>query len=283
MKKRAWMLALTVLLAVSLAGAVYAMPSLGGPTGIVSLPNTGIAPEPEMQVAVTYQPFEAMGMYSVNDATCWSLQILRGVSDEAELWAAYSRVHDGENSDIWRIGGKYSLEGEWPGDLDVAVGGSVGRWVSAFDVPWLRSMTMYGGEPLVTDVDIKKLYVVASRSLTPVAEGWESGTRGIEITANAGLMYISIDPDAGGQESTARPFVGLEIKQGTSVWGLEYRAKDNDLDDKAVFSALLRRPIGMDTYVEVGVTNVSPLGLGLENQEFFARVGYDYPLEVGYY
>ena len=64
---------------------------------------------------------------------------------------------------------------------------------------------------------------------------------------------------------------------------LEYRTKDNDLDAKAVFSAVLRRPAGRGLHWEFGTTNASPLGLGLEDQEVFLRLGYDYPPEVGYY
>ncbi len=275
MNKRVWILASMAVLLVALATSAQAMPSLAGPTGIVTVPNAAIAPTNDLQVALSYQPFE---MYAAHSAAAWSLQALRGVSDEAELWVAYSRVQDGADSDAWQLGGKYQVPGDWPADVQVAVGGSVGRWIDAFSIPWVLSTGMY-----TTDVDINKLYVVASRSLTKAAPGWTEDSRPTQMIASVGLLYISVDPDRGGHETTARPFVGLEIVQGDSHWGIEYRAKDNDLDDKGVFSAMLRRPAGRDMYMEVGTSNASPIGLGLSDQDFYVRLGYDYPLEVGYY
>ena len=107
MSNRLWTLPLAVAFLVAAAAGAHAIPSLGGPTGIVSLPNADIAPMDELQAAVTYQAFETMGMYGAtdaNDAVVWALQAVRGVSEEAELWAAYSRVHNGADTDIWQFG-----------------------------------------------------------------------------------------------------------------------------------------------------------------------------------
>ncbi len=278
MNNRLWTLALMAALLVGAAGAAYAVPSLGGPTGIVALPNAEIAGTMDLSTAAGYQAFETAGPAGPDDAVSWSLQVLRGVSDEAELWAAYSRTHDGSDTNLWRLGGKYKVEGLLPADVQLAIGGSVGRWVDAFGIPWVHAAGMYS-----SDVDVKTLYAVASRELTPVAAGWERGPRGTRVVANVGLMYISVDPDAGGNEASARPFVGVEITQGDSVIGLEYRMKDNDLDEKAVFSAVLRRPGGQNFYWEIGTTNASPIGLGLPDQDFFARFCFDLPMETGYY
>lgn len=283
MKNRLWTLALMAALLVGAAGAAYAVPSLGGPSGIVALPNTTIAGTMDMATAAGYQAFQVPGPAGADDAVAWSLQVLRGVSDEAELWAAYSRTHDGADTDLWRLGGKYRVEGLLPEDVQLAVGGSIGRWVDGFGLPWVTSTDMYSSSTGVSDVDLKTLYAVASRELTPIAAGWERGPRGTRVVANAGIMYISVDPDAGGNEASARPFVGLEITQGDSVIGLEYRMKDNDLDEKAVFSAVLRRPGGQNVFWEIGATNASPLGLGLADQDFFARVCFGLPMETGYY
>lgn len=283
MKNRLWTLALMAALLVGAAGAAYAVPSLGGPSGIVALPNTEIASTMDMSTAAGYHAFETTGPAGPDDAVSWSLQVLRGVSDEAELWAAYSRTHDGADTDLWQLGGKYRVEGLLPADVQLAVGGSIGRWIDGFGLPWITSMDMYSTSSGVSDVDVKKLYAVASRELTPIAAGWERGPRGTRVVANAGLMYISVDPDAGGSEASARPFVGLEITQGDSVIGLEYRVKDNDLDEKAVFSAVLRRPGGQNFFWEIGTTNASPIGLGLPDQDFFVRLCFDLPMETGYY
>ena len=102
MSNRLWTLPLVVAFLVAAAVGAHAIPSLGGPTGIVSLPNADIAPIDELQAAVSYQAFETMaggmamyeGSSAANDAAVWALQAVRGVSEEAELWAAYSRVHN---------------------------------------------------------------------------------------------------------------------------------------------------------------------------------------------
>jgi hypothetical protein len=278
MNNRLWMLALMAALLVGAAGAAYAVPSLGGPTGIVALPTTDIAGMRDLETAATYQPLEIASPTGADDARAWSLQVLRGVSDEAELWGAYSRVTDGSDSDLWRLGGKYKMKGFWGEDVQFVVGGSIARWIDGFGLPWVHAVGMY-----TSDVDVKKFYAVASRELTPIAPGWQRGPRGTRVIANVGLLYMSIDPDEGGAESSARPFVAVEIKEGDSVIGLEYRMKDNDLDNKAVFSAVLRRPGGNNFFWEIGTTNASPIGLGMEDQEFFARICFDLPMETGYY
>ena len=120
---------------------------------------------------------------------------------------------------------------------------------------------------------------------TMMREGLTVGTWGnVSIRdEETGLIYISVDAEEGGSEASARPFVAVEIQEGDSVIGLEYRMKDNDLDHKAVFSAVLRRPGGNNLVWEIGTTNASPIGLGLEDQEFFARICFDLPMETGYY
>jgi len=52
-------LALLAALAVFAAGgAAQAMPSLGGPTGIVSVPNALVAPQGQLQAALSFQSQE---------------------------------------------------------------------------------------------------------------------------------------------------------------------------------------------------------------------------------
>ena len=255
-----------------------AMPSVAGPTGIVSVPTAAVAPDYELQTAVTYRSLQ---MYDAevgeSDVTIWALQALRGVSDDAELWAAYQRVTNGKDGNAWELGGKYRLGREVLADAEVSVGASIGRWVDAFGMPAIS--------PGITDIDTWKAYIVATRDLTPgrVPElEWEEPT-GTRLIASLGLLYVRADPDVGDSQALTRPFAGLQISQKTLSVALEYRAKDRSLDEKAVFSATLRRPVGDFITVELGTTNAGPLGFGTEDQDIFIRLGYDVPMYPGAY
>jgi hypothetical protein len=279
MQLRSWMLPL---LGAALLGAsstvACAMPSLAGPTGIVTTPTAKVAPTTEWQTAVSYHSLEVVGMY---DASLWSLQILKGVADDAEMWAKYLRSTNGEDTDVWEIGGKYQLSERlferrgFLTDTDVAVGASLGRWVDAF------AMYEMTGD-WTADVDTFKLYAVVTKQVYPLgmAADWEWATpSGTIAIASGGLLYQSFDPDVGGSETSLRPFLGLEIIGSNKLTvAFEYRAKDTDVDEKAIWSALLRRQFGPRTAVELGTTNASPIGTGREDQEFFLRFGYDLPL-----
>jgi len=285
MPKRVWMLLLlAAALSVGASGAGYAVPSLGGPTGIVTTPTAAIAPTTDLQAAISCRALQTLAqaadMYTApgdTDATVWSIQALRGVSDQAEVWMAYRRVHNTADSIIWELGGKLLVDQAWLKDAKVAVGGSMGRWVDSFG--------MYSVAPGVTDMDVLKAYVVATRDLTPGATpSWEWGpTPGMQAMGSAGICYLRLSPDEGEAATVLRPFVGLEILLGNNLTAaLEYRAKDSDLDDKAVFSALVRRGFGEDLWVELGTSNASPVGLGMGDQDVFVRVCYDIPMITAY-
>jgi hypothetical protein len=267
------------LLAIS-AGAACAMPSLGGPTGIVSVPSATIAPIDQWQTAVSWRSFETLGMYE--DARDWSFQFLKGVADDAEIWAAYRRITDGEDTNLWQLGGKYQVSsallprGGGLAGADISIGASLGRWAD--------SIAMYADHG-ITDIDVLKAYIVATRQVWPftAATEWEvaASTR---IIGSAGLLYMRLEPDVGGDDTVVRPFVGIEIVGPSGLTGgIEYRAKDSDVDHKAVFSAFLRRQLGPVSNIEIGTTNATPIGTGLEDQSFFIRLGYDVPLLIGGY
>jgi len=278
MTKRFWTLPLLAAFLVVLgSGAAFAIPSLGGPTGIVTVPTANVAPATGLQTALTYQSFQAesLGMYgSAEDITSWAIQVLGGVSDQAELWAAYSTVSNSEDFHMWEIGGKLQLAPGTDDTTRLAVGASYGSWQDAVG-PLGGSLGMYGTGG---DVDVLKAYIVATRDFTPMAgESWEwSSTPTTRMLGSAGLMYISVDPEGGGSETLARPFVGFEFigPEGTAL-GLEYRWKDSDLDAKAVFSAVLRHPFTPALSAEIGTTNAGPGGFGLDDQDIFVRLGYD--------
>jgi hypothetical protein len=301
MNKR--LLTLPVLAALLLAagsGVGFAIPSLGGPTGIVSVPTAAVAPANALQAALSYQTFkmeqiqsaamyqvgQAWQMYSTSgkeDFTVWSLQALTGITDKAELWAAYSSVRDTEDSHLWGIGGKILLTKEPEEAAALAVGASYQKWANAVIVP---VVTLYDSTASVSlapsDVDVTKLYLVATKDFTPMkGEKWEWGPgAGTRMLGSLGLMYLKADPDVGESNSLTRPFLGFEfVGAGGTTLGLEYRWKDSDLDAKAIFSAVLRHRFSPEVTAEVGTTNASPIGNGLDDQEVFVRVGYSFPMK----
>ena len=272
MTKTFWTLPLVVALLVVAGGAAYAIPSLGGPTGIVSVPTAAVAPNGQLQTALTYQSQE---MYSA-DVDLWQLQALAGVSDEAELWAAYVLADQegptaSETANMWAFGGKVQLASEPEDDASLAVGASLEKWSDL-----LTPMGM-------GDVDVWKAYVVATKDFTPMAsESWEwSAQSETRMLGSVGILYTSVDPDGGESESLTRPFVGFEfIGAGGTVLGLEYRWKDDDVDEKAVFSAVLTHAVSPEFEVQVGTTNAGPSGIGLDDQDIFVRVGYIVPMNA---
>jgi hypothetical protein len=279
MRKSWWTLPLLAAFAVAAAsGSGFAMPSLGGPTGIVTVPTAAVAPTGELQVALSYHSLE---MYSTpsEDFTVWSLQALAGITDQAELWAAYSAVRNEQDSHIWGIGGKVQFANEPQDSAALAVGASYEKWADGMIYRAAESPTA----PVWTgDIKLFKAYIVATKDLTPMTgEAWEwSSGAGTRILGSLGLMYMKADPDEGSSESATRPFLGLEFvgASGTTL-GLEYRWKDNTVDQDAVFSAVLRHPFSEAMTAEVGTTNAGPGGFGLDDQDFFVRLGYTIPLE----
>jgi len=124
------------------------------------------------------------------------------------------------------------------------------------------------------DVKVWNAYLVATKDFTPMDEGtseWGPGA-GTRMLGTAGIYYLKADPDLGKGFSLTRPFLGMEfLGAGGTALALEYRWKDSDLDNKALFSAVLT--------AELGSTNSSPIGLGLDDQDWFVRVGYTIPLK----
>ena len=281
MKKTLWTLPLlAALLMVVASGAAYAIPSLGGPTGIVTVPNALVAPVGQLQTALTYQSQTyASEMYDGSvDATYWALNLLTGISDEAELWAAYAIADqdsptESETANMWAIGGKYQIAGEPEDQAALAIGGS---WES-----WSDSVLAGGGETSgVGDFDVFKAYIVATKDFTPMTgESWEWTDGGTRMLGSAGLMYLKVSPDEASSLSLTRPFVGVEfVGVGGTAFGLEYRWKDTDIDMQAVFSAVLRHRFSPAVEAEIGTTNAGPSGIGLDDQDFFLRVGYTIPI-----
>ncbi len=276
MKRILWTLPLLAAFVIAVSGgAAHAMPSLGGPTGIVSMPNALVAPRGQLQTALTYQQQEfAAGMYSA-DVTQWQLNVLGGVSNEAELWAAYALADqetptESKNATMWALGGKYQLTSEPEDQASLALGASYEAWSNS-------ALNMYGG---FEDLNVMKLYIVATKDFTPqTGTSWEWADGGTRMLGSLGLMYMKVDPDVGSSESLTKPFLGLEfVGAGGTSFGLEYRWKDSDIDMDAVFSAMLRHAFSPAVEAEIGITNAGPSGIGLDDQNFYIRFGYNFPM-----
>ncbi len=240
------------------------MPSLGGPTGVVSLPNAITMPADGWQAALSYQGMRASswGMYQApDDLGVWSLQAAHRVNDTSELWASYSSATDHVGSRTWGLGGKKMFthfQGEGP---FVAVGASHHKWGDAFGEGWSAD------DPARPDANVTKAYAVVTGSLAH--EGWASGLLG-----TGGLMGLGFDPNRGRSRSLMRPFVALQFVGWGTVLGLDYRWPDAPLDAEPVLSAAIRQVLSHELTVELGTTNASPVGTGLSAQRLFLRLSH---------
>lgn len=271
-----WMMFILAAALLTMSGSAFAVPSLGGPTGIVVMPSAMTAATDEWQIAVGARSFAVAGMYDAGDESIWSFGGLKGVSDDAELFVLYQRESGISNTDIWEYGGKYVIsEGLFArtgflSGTKIAVGASLGRWGEAAGL----------AEDELLDVSTLRAYLVATKQFLPAEAGdWTWGkTTGTRVIGSGGLMYLSVDADEAGSDNLVRPFLGVEIigKSELTIAG-EYRFKDSDWDEDAVFSAMIRKPWGTATALEIGITNASPIGLGTGDQSMYARFTYALP------
>jgi hypothetical protein len=213
--------------------------------------------------------------------TAWSIQALTGIPENAELWGAYHKVRGNVDSSIWGLGGKLRVASEPERPASLAAGLSYQQWHDQFAQALVRT------GPLATtalvsekeDMKVWHAYLVATKDLTmKKSEKPRWGFGGdTHLLANAGLMYIKLDGRLGGNESLTRPFLSAELVGGLTEAALEYRFKDDSLDQRGVFSALIRQKFSSDFTLEVGTTNADPVGIGLNDQEIFVRLGYLIP------
>jgi hypothetical protein len=231
----------------------------------VALPNALVAPQGQLQTALTYQQW-TIGMYDGDaDATLWGLNVLGGVTEKAELWGAYASVDpDIEDADTltgWGIGGKYQFIAEPTGTASLAAGVSLEQWDFEDD-----------------NIDVTKAYLVASKDLTAMTGG-EWGDSPTKILGSLGLIYMNLDFDSE-DDSLTRPFAAIQFMGagGTSL-GLEYRWEDDDFDSKAVFSAVLCQQFSPEIAAQVGMTNSQFNGLGADDQDIFVRLGYTFGIK----
>jgi hypothetical protein len=261
MRKGCWMpyaLAAVLLAAASTAG--HAIMSLGGPTGIVSMPNAQVAASGQLDLALGYESLEMYGRG--DDYTIWQLQALRSVSDEVEVWATYSNIDDGFDGSGWGLGGKWQFIRQ---PALVAAGLS---YHTADVGPGQGYLPVWSAD---SNIDAWKAYVVATRDLTP-------NQPNLQVLGTVGLMLIDFDVSSGlgvggaVDDRLLQPFVGVElVSAGGTAAGVEYRWDDESEADP-VLSAVLRTPLSEGAFWEIGTTNAYLVGLGSDERGAFVRV-----------
>ncbi|MBN1458193.1 MAG: hypothetical protein JXA57_01565 [Armatimonadetes bacterium] len=283
---------LLVAVLVAIVGApALAVPSLGGPTGLALLPTADIAPVDEWQTAFGYRSLKveagALGMYEDLDVSDWQLSFLKGVASDAEIWVTFQRATNGEDANVWRIGGKYEVGDKllprsgFLSDTKIAIGGGIGRYPDDAVSP-----THFFGvtnPTFATDTETLDFYFVVTKQLTPGGGGtweWEEPT-GTRVIGTGGLYYMDVDFDDLGGETLFEPFFGIAfVTPKDLTLAFEYRTKAEDLEDDALFSYLLRYPVDKSTTVEFGLTNGSPIGLAQVEHDVFARLTYSFPVSA---
>ncbi len=277
---RWWLHAVVLALVLGYAStAASAGSSLEGPTGIVATPTAAVAGPGTLEAALTYQrltekrlvsdfvivdpyqpPVEQVTEVS-EDVNAWGAEVLGGIGGRAEYWAQYAALANSDDTHLWGAGGKVLLNRPATQGFGVAAG--LGYWLWADGQRPTRTGPAF-------DIGYWNAYLVATKEL-----GYGPTGANVRTFGSVGAMYLRADPDLGSAHEIVRPFVNLEAvgNAGTSL-GLEYRWKDDELDRKAVMSAVVRHLFSPVVSAEVGVTNSDPFGLGLDDSNVFARVTY---------
>lgn len=294
MRKTVLALCVLAVLFVAGGGVGFAIPSQGGPTGIVSVPIAQVLPLNELEAALTYQSIKLESMYQSHGAFelslrdklaaaqsgyggggggfggfganpiftddslgVYSLHVLGGVADRVEGWAQYSFVNGGGSTNVWGLGAKALVRPPDPSLLwgaSISAGASYQSWI---DVENVTKAYLVATAPL----NAKR---TASRAAPP-------------LFGTVGLMYLKADGDAFvGSESGVLPFLGLQaFFNAQASAGIEYRWP-GDMDAEGIWSLVFREQLSPQYSAEIGTTNASPAGTGLHNQGLFVRLGYHF-------
>ena len=282
MKKTLLVLSVVAMALIAGSGAGLAYPTLSGPTGGAVLPDAMVVPPGQLDLAVDWTEIDAASLLGSSlsgyDLTVLPVRLVYGVGSGAELWAAWTRIDNSDNADGWGVGAKYQLMREPEQSMTLALGGG---WSQIDDA----SSVLLGGALGMYDVSSWNVYLVATKDLSPAGEeGWAWENSATRIVGSVGVLYQKFEdiiPGASDDE-LLEPFVGLEFiaVQGTRL-GLEYRFKDSDLDQKGLFSAVLRHPVSENLTLQVGMTNGALAGLGGEDFDLFAGLNYRFGLGLG--
>jgi hypothetical protein len=254
MGKYSVLLAAVLLMLCAIGACAY--PNFDGATGIVTLPNTEVAPLGTVNVAVSYQTMYEVG----DDITVWPGRINAGVADKLELSADYTLFeidNDSAPNYQWTAGAKYAILQEPTDELGLAIGGSYGRIVGDDD-----------------DMAVTRAYLAASKDFDLVKDPMNP----VKGKFTLGWAYIKFGDSA--DFTISKPFAALEFTGETgATLGLEYRCKDSDVEPGAVFSAVARVPVTEDKawWVEIGTTNSFYGAINMfDDQKTFYGIAYQF-------
>jgi hypothetical protein len=247
-----WIVALLVLGAAS----AWAYPTLDGVSGLVTVPTAEVTPTGAVDLAVDYTKIDWWSdLCPVGDTKMYPVRINAGVAENLELSGNYTFLNEDDDvlESIWSVGAKYAFLTEAEDEIGLAISGSWGN-IQTDDED--------------DDVTLTRFALAFTKSF-PVDDD-------LTVKATAGAAYLKLGDWF--DESYIRPYVGLELvgEKGANL-GLEYRWKDSDIDQKSVFSAVLRLPLMPDAensplWLEVGSTNGSIIGF--DDQDFFGGLCY---------
>jgi hypothetical protein len=219
------------------ASPAWAYPSLHGPTGLVALPTADTAGFPGFDAAVDLTKAQVGG----EELDIRTARLTVCLPLNWEVWALVGDASNGEDRKLRGFGGKLPL-------LRVPIAG-------------FRIAAGLGWEELANSGDFKAL------------SGYLVGTQPVPMgRVHVGFMSISLDRP-GRTDTIVQPFAGAELDAGKgTVLLAELRMRDSSVDEKAVFSAALRRQFSRKIWFEVGTTNAGCLGLGGKDQNAFVGV-----------
>lgn len=256
-------------LAVMLASATFAYPSLLGPNGGATLPTAATTAQGQFNIAVNYQfngetmTYEYEGITETDDVSdMLNIALLYGIAPNFEVganynnqsvdWTAtdgYDTISGDEGMSNWGLNAKYAFNDVFAG-TNVAVGGVY------------QSFEM-------NDMNVWQVYGVATKAFMEAGEGATG------VSGSLGLNYTSFDRDNDENNNATRLFAGLDVAFANNLSLLaEYQTKKSDFEDKAMTSIALRYPFTPSLTAQVAFTN-SYRGLaGAEDNDLMLGLNY---------
>ena len=225
-------------IAVALACAAQAYPSLAGPTGLASLPTAAVAPAGQLELAADW--------YNAEIDTIYPVRILYGIGGNIEIGALYSVLSD---ANTWGINAKFKAPPI--ATLDWAIGA---QYFSNKDI----------------DETVTQAYLVGTAPLAEASDTMPglNGTIGANWTQD----------EFGTTENAFRFFVGLEAAfANKATAAVEYQSNSDKLELDAIWSVVARYPFTEAWTGEVGYSNAGLLNqpvFGDSEHNFFAGVCY---------
>jgi hypothetical protein len=254
--KALWLAALLVLAVVAGSSAAFSYPSLQGPTGLVVLPDANVEPRGSLTLAADCVNVKTEGqpvdIFIGPDLNLTQARLVWGVSDRAELWAAYTD-NDYEETNEWAAGFKLQVHNDPATGVKVAVG--AGHYDACSDCHGLKR---------------DNIYAVLTK------ESSAQSSHRLQWKGSLGLTYTRFEHGYYGEDTILQPFVGLEVSSGPLSLVGEYRTQEAGIDDAGMWSAGARYMITPNLGLQAGVTNGAILGVAAHKSSAFYGLAYTF-------